>query len=339
MLAYAKNIVPYQSRQRMRAWFGLTRNLYELAENYLYDLMQFAIHSTALNFINTRQQQQSWIDADFHKLEKGLSLSSPRPGFGKTVAERLIRNLSVYRESYTDDMSVQNAISVLEAYMAFNVTYSVIYEEIFEDIRKLLPFRGHDAKGGYAVQSRTEWLKNAKHDLMPFFSSRRSVRDFSEQIVSIDDIKTAVEMAMYTPTVCNRQAAKVHAYTNPKEIQSVISCQMGNAGFGKDVRALLMVTVDRQTFFSACERNQCWIDGGLFSMSLIYALHSLGLGTCCLNWSVNKQRDQLLRHKVNLKESDAVIMMIAVGHLKETFKVAQSARKNLSHFLVDGIQT
>jgi nitroreductase len=113
---------------------------------------------------------------------------------------------------------------------------------------------------------------------------------------------------------------------------------MGNSGFGHKVKTLLMVTVDRQCFFTEAERNQCWIDGGLFAMSLVYGLHSLGLGSCCLNWSVTRERDKLLKKVTGLKESDAVIMMIAVGHLKEEFNVATSARKSLNHFLVKGIQ-
>lgn len=68
-------------------------------------------------------------------------------------------------------------------------------------------------------------------------------------------------------------------------------------------------------------------------MSLIYALHSLGLGTCCLNWSVTKDQDQSLRSIIEVEESDAVIMMIAVGHLKDTFKVAKSARKPVKEFI------
>ncbi len=31
------------------------------------------------------------------------------------------------------------------------------------------------------------------------------------------------------------------------------------------------------------ERNHIWIDGGLFSMTLAFALHSLNLGSCMLN--------------------------------------------------------
>ena len=48
---------------------------------------------------------------------------------------------------------------------------------------------------------------------------------------------------------------------------------------------LLIIAMDLKAFVPAHERYQHWIDGGMFSMSIIYALHSLGLSSCCLNWS------------------------------------------------------
>ena len=61
-------------------------------------------------------------------------------------------------------------------------------------------------------------------------------------------------------------------------------------------------------------------------MSLIYSLHSLGLGTCCLNWSVEKETDAQLRKITNIPASENIIMLIAVGHLPDEFEVAISQR-------------
>ena len=71
-------------------------------------------------------------------------------------------------------------------------------------------------------------------------------------------------------------------------------------------------------------------------MSLVYALHSLGLGSCCLNWCVEKETDQKLRRITGIAESEAVIMMIGVGHLPEKLVVARSMRKSLETILVKG---
>jgi nitroreductase len=115
---------------------------------------------------------------------------------------------------------------------------------------------------------------------------------------------------------------------------AALACQNGNRGFTEEIDKLLVVTSDLGSFVSPGERNQCWIDGGLFAMSLVYALHSLGLGTCCLNWSVEHEADRKLRQAAGIRESEAVIMMIAVGHLPEVLNVQQSPRK-----LVDDVLT
>jgi len=332
-----ERIIPYHKRQKARAYLNVPVRIIGLLRNYFYDLSHFTCHSSSLQFFSSKQQLQSWIDADYHKIEKGLALNQPRPGFGQGVVNRLIRQIHEYLNKYGNDHSVQNGISILNAYMEFNQKLNVDLQSIDKKILYLVNIHlKQDGSGGCEKINKVDWLANAKVNLLPFFKSRHSVRDFSSAPVSYSLIEQAVEMTVYTPTVCNRQAAKVHAFTDEDERNKVIQCQMGNSGFGDQIKVLLMVTVDRQCFFSAGERNQCWIDGGLLSMSLIYALHSLGLATCCLNWSVTKQQDKKLRSTIEIHDSEAVIMMIAVGHLKEEFNIAKSTRKPNEHFLIRG---
>lgn len=326
--------VPTEFKQQVRAFFCAPKRFIELIHNYLYDIKRYLKYSSMLQFFGTEQQLRSWIDADAHKLEKGMALPSPRPGFGLGVAERLVREIDLYLEKYGACPSMQIAIAMLRAYQRFTNSHGIDYTDLFNDIDRLsesIPCADNSA--GCDLLHKSDWLESAQHDLSSFFRSRRSVRDFSDAPVSPDELLKAIEMARYTPTVCNRQAVKAHAFVAPENVKKVLQCQSGNGGFGHNVSAVLVVTVDRQSFFTAGERNQCWIDGGLFSMSLVYALHSLGLGSCCLNWSATKAEDQRLRTVIDIEESDAVIMMIAVGHLKDRFKVAKSTRKPIRDFI------
>jgi nitroreductase len=177
-------------------------------------------------------------------------------------------------------------------------------------------------------------VERSKSPSKPFFERRYSIRQFAPDDVDMCLIEKAVVMAQKTPSVCNRQSAKVYVFSQQEDKQKVLSYQNGNRGFGDQASKVLIVTSDLQHFMSVGERNQCWIDGGMFSMSLVYALHSLGLGTCCLNWSVESQVDQALREAVGIPESEAVMMMLAVGHLPDKLKVAQSPRKNIKDVMV-----
>lgn len=342
MFKTIKSRIPSVFKWRVKACLHAPITLISVIDNYCYDAYRFLCASSTLVFKISAVQAQAWIDADVHKLEKGLALAAPRPGFGKGVAERLVRDLTAYVDEIGVDASVKQAVRMLAVYRDFNLKHAINYVNLFEHIEHIIKRVGAD-KGqvngvGTVLMDKDKWMADAKIELSGFLKSRRSVRDFSDKAVSIADIEKAVAMAIHTPSVCNRQAVRVHAFTDHNQVQAVLGCQQGNRGFGHGVKCVLMVTVDRQRFFNAAERNQCWIDGGLFSMSLIYALHALGLGSCCLNWSVNRREDQVLRRLTNLRAGDAVIMLIAVGHLKPQFKVAASARKNIAHYLVHGIQ-
>lgn len=68
-------------------------------------------------------------------------------------------------------------------------------------------------------------------------------------------------------------------------------------------------------------------------MSLLYAIHSLQMGACALNWSATYERDIAMRRAVGIPDNEIVIMMIALGHLPDDLKVAQSTRKNLDEVI------
>ena len=177
-------------------------------------------------------------------------------------------------------------------------------------------------------------MQKSKIDLTEFFACRYSIRNFTDEEVDYNLIEQAIRMAQKTPSVCNRQSSKVYIFRNEEDRQLVLSYQNGNRGFGHLVNKVLIVTSDLQNFVSVGERNQCWIDGGMYAMSVVYALHSLGLGTCCLNWSVEYEVDRRLRKAANIPDSEAVIMMIAVGHIPEQLSVAQSPRKSIEEVMV-----
>ena len=69
------------------------------------------------------------------------------------------------------------------------------------------------------------------------------------------------------------------------------------------------------------------------AMTLIYALHYQGLGTCCLNWSVEPQQDHRFKQAAQLPAHERIIMLLAVGNLLNRVCVAHSPRRPLSDLL------
>lgn len=306
-----------------------------LVANYFYDLNRFLDWSSVATPPEKRDQLRAWIDADFHKIEKALALKAPRPGFGKVVVRRLLENLKTYQTRFGADWSTDVAVNVLYAYQEFGRQHGSEDEELEGELA-ILQRSCESELGGVKTITAEEIRRSAQIDLEEFFFSRHSIRHFGEGEVDPKLIERAVHLASKTPTVCNRQSLKVYSYADPVDRARVVECQKGNSGFGDQIKVALVVTSDTSTFFAVGERNQGWIDGGLFSMSLVYALHSLGLGSCCLNWSVEKEEDQALRRVTGIPESEIVIMMIGVGHLPASLRVAQSPRKATGALLING---
>ncbi|MDZ8187299.1 MAG: nitroreductase family protein [Nostoc sp. ChiSLP02] len=317
----------------------------KLLSNYAYDFGRFVRNSSvsvkhpATNLqVETKTQFQARMTIDYHSIEKGLAMKEPRVGFGREVIQRLLSNLPIYLKKYGFDETVQITLNALLAYYSFNLEHGFKDEQLYESILKLkqaIPtYSNSTDEGGIFKLNKKSILDDSRIDLRRFFQSRHSIRHFAPEEVDMCLIEQAVAMAQKTPSVCNRQSSKVYVFSSDEDKQKVLSYQSGNRGFGDQASKVLIVVSDLENFTLMGERNQCWIDGGMYAMSLVYALHSLGLGTCCLNWSVEYSVDKALKQVTNIKDSESIIMMIAVGHLPEELKVAQSPRKAVDEVLI-----
>lgn len=251
---------------------------------------------------------EALISIEYHRLEKGLSHVQRRALFGADAAQRLEQALS--------EASARALCTSITTYA----------RDVLDSYRQEL--KGIEAPVvGWSTVERDAILSASSIEARTFFSSRHSIRCFdASRQVSLDRIREAVSLATHTPSVCNRQTWRVLICESERAKAAALALQNGNQGFGHLASHVLIVASDRACFASIGERNQPWIEGGLFAMSLVYALHALGLGTCCLNWSVDNQRDAELKHALEIPASYAIAMMIAVGSLPATIPVAESRR-------------
>lgn len=263
--------------------FPLAITASELATNYIYDFKRFLKWSGVHHRFKTQTHLRAMITMDYHRIEKGLSLKEPRVGFGQEVIQRLLSNLSEYKEKHGIDETCQIALNSMFTYYQFNVDSGHKNEPLYEKITELKDFINTNEittkEGGVKKVTRNSILESSQIDFRAFCQSRYSIRHFMSNEVDINLIVQAVEIAQKTPSVCNRQSSKVYVFSSDEDKRKVLSYQNGNRGFGEQASKVLIVTSDLENFVSIGERNQCWIDGGMYAMSLVYALHSLGLGT------------------------------------------------------------
>jgi nitroreductase len=272
----------------------------------------------------------------FHSIEHGLSLSEPRPGFGRDKVASLLRKTRAYVQAFGADASAASALKVLDAYVAFNREAAVDVTELAAELDRLnaeLAFRELPVKGGTEEVLAEQIRQFAGFDFNAFMDARHSVRQYADRPVDPAVIARAVRAAQQAPSVCNRQACRVYAFTEAGDKARVLSYQSGNRGFGHEIGVVMVVTANMAHMNLIGERYQHWIDGGLFAMTLALAYHAQGLGTCMLNWSVTKEIDQAMRRCVGIPDNEAVITMMGAGHLKDEFRVPRSQRKPIEDVL------
>lgn len=313
---------------RARRWF---RVRLEVLADYLYDARKYVKWAHGSGLSQSYRQQESALIKQMHGIEKGLALAAPRLGFGQAKVRALMERVDDWHATYGRDGMVGSAVAVLREYRDFHAVRDVPLPWLDSWLGKVAPFDGTLSLGGTVKITRKEIADAVARGGEAFFASRHSVRQFASAEVPIEDIARAVAMAQKTPSVCNRQSSKVYCFSNAMD---ALKWQPGNAGFGNLASRALIVTSDLQSFHGSGERNQCWIDGGMFAMSLVYALHALGYGTCTLAWSRRGSDDRKMREALDIPGNEVVIMMIAVGVLPETLSVARSLRRMPSDVLV-----
>lgn len=283
-----------------------------LIRDTLYDSVRMLRHSHGALPPSSKEQSQFRIRKAYHGIEKGMSLPEPRYQFGLSRIADLTLMLNQHIAEYGLDSTAIAASSAIKAYDVANDTNFAARLYAFHQTQS--------SKDGGIDKVKFQIFS----DHSAFLKSRRSVRQFSDEKVPVEQIAAAVEIAQNAPSVCNRQAARVHAFEDPE----VLKLQPGNSGFGDKSAWALVVTCDLRGFSTSGERHQAWCDGGMFAMSLLYGLHSLRLGACPLAWTTNASTDRKVRRKLNIPNNEVIIMFIAVGALREQYAVAKSFRKD-----------
>lgn len=268
----------------------------------------------------------------YHKLEKGFSMPSRRQVFGYDPAIATLDLVDKWRSmgfSESDPVFV-GAVETLRTYsrIVYLPDEWKILKSRLDAVLMAFPVAVPELETPMRVRLAQSGVDESFRGLM---LARRSVRAFADSPVSKEMVAQAVRTAQLAPSACNRQPWRVHAFSDKERIQSLLSLQNGNKGFGHVVPFLLIVTANSSGYFDASERLQPYVDAGLFSMSLILALQSVGLSSCCLNWCVDPHVDQLAHLQADIPADERIVMYIAVGYADSDVWVPRSARRAMEN--------
>ena len=290
---------------------------YHLPSHYTRDMMKCAI--MLLN----------------HQLEKAQTYKEQKEGYGKDKIKSLLRYIELYITKYGYDSIVYTAIGVMQSH--FDNSYSYKNAELVErykSIEEHAPYKNQIFKkgGGRIVCN----LSSIKHidGLYEFLNSRRSCRQYSDQLIDLNEIILAVKYAMTAPSACNRQCVRVHYFDNAELIKEIIYAQKSDVNWCLNAKGLFIITANKSSFRDYFERNQRLFDAGLFSMNLVLGLHNQGIGSCFKMAQKETSIERQAKKISDIPECEGICVLLLIGkYPNNEIVLAKSARIDINDVL------
>lgn len=277
---------------------------------------------------NSSSKLISKIIADYHVVEKGLTMPETRLGFGKDRVLQLIQYCINFIEKYgINEEQLQQAISVILEYKLFHeVNNFNLDSDLIQHINVLHSLNSSVKPSEQKSFTLENYFNKTNASFPEFSESRLSVRNYSDKVIPLEILKNAVELANNAPSSCNRQTVRTNIYTDKKIINKILEIQGGNRGFGHLTDKLIILTSDLAFWHGVYERTGPYVDGGIYAMNLLYALHSNKIGACPLNCNLSPSKDKKLREMCNIPDNEVFVVMISCGYPPNNFKVPISKR-------------
>lgn len=282
---------------------------------------------------DSREAELAGIIMLYHVIEKGLTMPDFACGHARERVISLAGKLNEFADKFgTEEPQFRAAVAVLAEFKKIHDdAHFVLDEECSRALEGILT-RVPVGPSHQTEMTRERYWSQLDSPFEQFAASRHSVRNFAGT-VSVEQIRAAVALANNAPSSCNRQFVRVHCVADRELVQKCLALQNGNRGFGHLADKVLVVTADLRAV-SLLERNDLFVNGGIYLMNLCYALHKNRVAHCLLNWSVKPETDLKLRKLLSLPDAETVITLLACGDVPAEFKLAGSPRKCVTETLI-----
>lgn len=256
---------------------------------------------------------------EVHRLEKGLVMRERREIFAVDYIKDVIKNYQILKDHdnprEVDADLLTWAGSVIQKYFeSVDGNHPVVKEArtIFYRKGEAVKLNGQLKSIPYLRQDAT--ASNVSYeDFFKLALQRRSVRWFDEKPVPRELIEKAVLAASQSPTACNRQPFDFRIFDEKDLKDAVGGIPMGIKGIYSNVPVFVVVIGKLSAYLSERDRHVVYIDGGLASMSFMFALETLGLGSFPINWPDIEHLEQKMEKLLNLEPDERPMMLIGLG--------------------------
>jgi len=273
-----------------------------------------------------------------HSLEKGLSHFELRP-FGKKKVKKIINILKaeLKYDNHERHFYFINGINTLREYKkTYEENYWTDQPEYLE-VSDFLKYYDNieEQKTGAYILTKEELEKDYSIDYKKFMKSRHSTRNYKHTQLKLEDIKEAVEIAKFSPSACNRQFIKLHYYPTGQMKQNVLDYSVGKGGLYLEGVNTFIVTFDVNALNGVGERNQGYFNAGLFSANLVNAFHSLGIGTCFIQFNNPSKEEEKLKELNEIPPNERIAVILYAGYYDDKTIFNVSPRRDFEDYFVE----
>ena len=279
------------------------------------------------NMSNNPKKLQAEITITLHALEKGMSIGDGRIGFGKEKTIAVIAELRRLASISGDFDFIKESVGTIKDYVNYNESKGADMSAVKKDLSALIDEIDIDCqpRQGLLFVNEETLNKCINADFNAFSLSRHSIRDFSDKPIDRERIRKALKLCERTPSACNRQSWKIHVFYDEHKRNRLFEMQGGSKGFYNKMQCAVLICADLH-YYNISELNLAYVDGGLYGMNMLYALHSQGLATIPLTMGLKQGILNYIKKEMGIPKYEAPILLIGVGTYKKDFKVAYSHR-------------
>lgn len=284
-----------------------------------------------------KERQTAAIIRLVHSLEKGLCIENPRLGFGVAKLNKLFALCTSYADAFgNEEFCLKMARDAIKEYIGFHKQKG--YES--EDFTKICEaYSSFPCKenGDSEVFGGTLHVKHectvSMDQLERFFAERHSIRDFSDEKVTEEEIVRAIHAAQYAPSACNRQAVRAYVLSAEKICKFYKDDLSGIGGFADQANKFILIT-GKLSAYDNGEYNQHIVSASIFAAYLVEALFAQNIGTCMIQRPLfYSSQWKNIAKEIGVPDDERLVLMIATGKMKNEYTVPVSKRFPAEHIV------
>ncbi len=153
-------------------------------------------------------------------------------------------------------------------------------------------------------------------ELIEIIKDRRSVRKWTEDDVTSEELIKLIDAGRWAPSTGNKQSIKFLIIRDKEKRNFLAKIVGGGIGYSHKAPVHILVLINIRGYLLPYYRHMLYLDSGAAIQNMLLMAHSLGLGACWLNWdgSVSHKKEDEVYRKFKIPSYFIITSLILIGH-------------------------